>query len=154
MKLEIERKFIIKKEFIQKLSKITPIQIAQGYLTLEKGYHTRIRLSKKGRSKTATITSKLGSGLVRQEFEQSLDVDHCEMLFEHCKKILIKERRKVKFEGFTWEIDYFPDFNLWVAEIEIPSKNTKFKLPEFVGKEVTGNNKYSNIRLAKKVKKN
>ena len=152
MKLEIERKFLIKKEFIPKLSKITPIQIAQGYLTLAKGYHTRIRLSKKGRSKTATITSKLGSGMVRQEFEQSLEVKHCEMLFKHCKKILRKERRKIKFAGFTWEIDYFPDHKIWVAEIEIPSKNTKFSLPAFIGKEVTGNNKYSNIRMAKKVK--
>lgn len=153
MKLEIERKFLIKKEFIAKLSKITPIQIAQGYLTLAKGYHTRIRLSKKGKKKSATITSKLGSGLVRQEFEQSLDTKHCEMLFKHCLKILRKERRKVNYQGFTWEIDYFPDHKIWVAEIEIPSKNTKFSLPEFVGKEVTGNNKYSNIRLATKVKK-
>jgi adenylate cyclase len=153
MKLEIERKFLIKKEFISKLSKIKPIQIAQGYLTLEKGYHTRVRLSKKGRSKTATITSKVGSGLVRQEYEQNLEVSHCEMLFKHCKKILRKERRKIKFGGFIWEVDFFPDHNIWVAEIEVPSKNTKFTLPEFAGKEVTHDHKYSNIRLAKKVKK-
>lgn len=151
MNLEIERKFLIKPQFIKSLKALPKKTITQGYLTLGHKYHTRVRLitSLPGKNQ-GFITSKIGSGLVRQEYEEPLSLEHVKILLTHCLKILVKERRQVKYKGLIWDIDYFPDYDLWVAEVELTRQNQKITLPEFIGKEVTGQKKYSNIKLARK----
>ena len=64
-------------------------------------------------------------------------------------KILDKTRYIVPFEGFNWEVDEYHGEHegLIVTEIELPSKDSTFKLPPFVGKEVTGDPKYYNSQL-------
>lgn len=148
---EIERKFLVNPLwFSSNLKKLPIYHITQGYLTLEKKYHTRIRITKHKNVSKATITSKLGSGIVRTEFEESISLSHAKVLMSRCLKVLKKERRKIKFKGFVWEIDYYPDHGFVVAEIELPSKTTKFECPPWVVKEISGNKKYSNIQLAVK----
>ena len=55
----------------------------------------------------------------------------------------------MKFAGKVWEIDVFEGDNegLVVAEIELESEDEVFKLPEWIGKEVSAFERYYNMRL-------
>ena len=57
----------------------------------------------------------------------------------------------VPFGGFVWEIDEFKGAleGVTLAEIELPSSDTDYPLPPFIGKNVTGDPRYynSNIHL-------
>ena len=63
-----------------------------------------------------------------------------------------KRRHRVKDGSLTWEIDEFPDRNLVVAEVELPSPSTEVTTPDWlrphVLREVTDDPAYSNYRLA------
>ena len=52
----------------------------------------------------------------------------------------------------TWEIDEFPDRNLVMAEVELPSPSTEVTAPDWlrphVVREVTDDPAYTNYRLA------
>jgi adenylate cyclase len=62
-----------------------------------------------------------------------------------------KERYLVPVShSLTFEVDVFKGLNkgLVVAEIELPSIDTPFEKPEWLGKEVTGKVAYYNVMLA------
>ena len=64
---------------------------------------------------------------------------------------LIKKRRHVVKSGKTEiEIDVFKGDHrgLVIAEVEFPSKRAKFDRPDWLGKEVTDQEKYYNANLA------
>ena len=52
-------------------------------------------------------------------------------------------------DGLNWEVDEFHGRleGLVVAEIELPSEDTTFARPEFIGAEVTGDPRYYNSNL-------
>jgi adenylate cyclase len=56
----------------------------------------------------------------------------------------------VDFKGHTWEVDEFHGDNegLVVAEIELKSENEDFAIPDWIGKEVTPDERYYNMNLA------
>lgn len=150
MNKEIERKFLISVETFKELAKKNPpMMLDQGYYVLKKGFHTRVRIVN---NKEASITTKTGSGMVRTEYEQSLDLDHAQIIFSECQKVLRKQRIKFEYHGKTWDIDFFIDHNIAVAEVELTSEDEHFAIPSWVIKEVTGDKKYSNIALSKSVK--
>lgn len=66
---------------------------------------------------------------------------------------LQKVRYEVRWKRFTIEIDVYQGRNrgLVIAEIEFPSEAScrKFKPPPWFGREVTGEKRYSNVRLAR-----
>ena len=51
--------------------------------------------------------------------------------------------------GLTWEIDEFHGVNegLIVAEIEVPSEDTSFEKPDWLGEEVSSDPRYFNSNL-------
>ncbi len=150
MNQEIERKFLISVKSFKKLASTHKVQLLeQGYFVLKKDFHTRVRIVD---NKTATITSKTGSGMVRGEFEQSLDLDHAKIIFSQCVKVLNKQRLHISYKGKTWDVDFFPDHDVAIAEIELSSVDEAFDLPPWIIREVTGKKKYSNIQMAKKPK--
>ena len=55
-------------------------------------------------------------------------------------------------DDLVWEVDEFLDRNLVLAEIELPSVDTSFELPEWMrdvlDREVTDEPEYTNARLA------
>ena len=158
MALEIERKFAVTIEDFKKLAgQYRAARIDQGYLVLAEGFHSRVRIQTDLESKEvicATFTSKLGSGMVREEHEDSVSISHARILLKRSLKVVHKQRLEVKYKGLTWEVDYFVDHDLAVAEVELPSVDHKFEKPDWAGKEVTKDKKYSNIRLAKDQKAN
>ena len=64
--------------------------------------------------------------------------------------LLKKTRFRSVHAGRTWEIDVYSDENigLVIAEIEMESEDAAVDLPRWVGREVTGEERYYASRLA------
>ena len=146
MGLEIERKFLVKNDSFKDIA-ISHSNIRQGYLSREPERTVRIRI--KDDRGFITVKGK-NSGAVRLEFEYEIPFADAEKMLGLCSgKILDKTRYNVKFGGYLWEIDVFHglDEPLTVAEIELPSADASFEIPDFIGEEVTGNPRYYNSML-------
>jgi CYTH domain-containing protein len=146
---EIERKFLLKR-LPEKLKQARRCVIAQGYLAAEPGGR-HVRLRKKG--KTASLTFKVGRGAHREEREIKLGPKQFTALWPATVgRRLYKLRYEMPWKNFLIEIDIYrrKHKGLVVAEVEFPDRTAcrKFKAPAWFGREVTGNKRYSNIRLA------
>ena len=154
MAKEIERKFLVDGNFKQYSKKET--RITQGYLSSIPERTVRVRI--KGEKGFITIKGiGSASGASRYEWEKEIPVSEVKELLEICEPGAIdKTRYNVEFGGFTWEVDEFYSENdgLVVAEIELPSEETSFEKPEWLGEEVTGDAKYYNSMLMKNPYKN
>ncbi|MBW1994277.1 MAG: CYTH domain-containing protein, partial [Deltaproteobacteria bacterium] len=145
---EIERKFLVKDESFRSLAK--GARYRQGYLNSAKERVVRVRtIDDEGFLTIKGITVRA----TRIEYEYKIPVEEAEvMLSELCEKPLIeKNRYKIIYEGLTWEVDEFFGDNqgLILAEVELKSEDQKFKKPEWIGEEVTGDPKYFNSNLIK-----
>jgi len=72
------------------------------------------------------------------------------MLDNLCERPLIeKTRYRLEHHGLTWEVDEFEGDNagLIVAEVELDEEDQAVMLPDWVGKEVTGERRYYNASL-------
>lgn len=146
---EIERKFLVKR-LPAELKRYRHYAIAQGYLAYEpRGRHVRLR--KKG--KTATLTFKVDRGTSREEREVKLSAKQFAALWPATAgRRLRKLRHEIPWKNLIIEIDSYcgRSKGLVVAEVEFPTLLAcrKFKPPKWFGAEVTGNKRYSNVRLA------
>jgi adenylate cyclase len=153
--LEIERKFLVTsaafKEVAQKATRIT-----QGYLSTDPERTVRVRI--KGEKGFLTIKGKSNdSGTTRVEVEEEIAVDKAQTLLSLClPEVIDKTRYEYTVGNHTWEIDEFYGDNegLTVAEIELNAEKEDFTTPEWIGQEVTGDNKYYNSQLSKNPFKN
>src|SRR5438552_14908516 len=146
---EIERKFLVK-ELPPGLNRFRSYPIAQGYLAAESGGR-HVRLRKKG--KTASLTFKVGSGAHREERAIKLSAKQLTGLWPaSVGRRLYKVRYEMPWKNLLIEIDIYrrKHRGLVVAEVEFPNRTAcrKFKAPAWFGREVTGNKRYSNVRLA------
>lgn len=151
MGLEIEHKYLVKNENYKNLASRVA-HIAQGYLSRDKERTVRVRILNE--SAFITIKSK-NHGDTRHEFEYPIPLEDAKELLRIClPPIIEKYRHYVEYEGFTWEVDEFLGElkGITVAEIELPSSDTQYTLPEFIGENVTDNPIYynSNLHLLKK----
>ena len=147
---EIERKFLIK-GFPVEILRSRHYRIAQGYLANETGGR-HVRLRKK--AKTASLTFKVGRGMAREEREIRLSAKQFATLWPATAgRRLHKTRYLVPWRNLVIEIDIYhgPNRGVIVAEVEFPSVAScrKFKPPRWLGREVTGEKRYSNVRLAR-----
>lgn len=148
MAKEIERKFLVKGEAWRELAKGTHYR--QGYLNSAKERTVRIRTI----DDKAFMTVKGPTvGVTRMEFEYEIPHADCVTMLENLaeKPIIEKKRYKIAQGEFVWEIDEFLGVNegLIVAEIELPSEDTVFEKPEWIGDEVSGDPRYFNSNLVK-----
>lgn len=145
-RFEIERKFLVKS--IDWLNNHRGTVFKQGYLSVQASRTVRVRLE--GDKGKLTIKGKK-KGIAGIEFEYDIPKADAEYLLKYiCKKPIIEKiRHKVKFAGFTWEVDIFTGENsgLKIAEIELPNVNQTFKIPDWVGKEVTHDSRFRNANL-------
>ncbi len=148
MGVEIEKKFLLVGGDWKNLAVGTAYR--QGYLNSAKERTVRVRtIGDKG-----YVTIKgISVGATRLEFEYEIPHEEADQLLDElCEKPLIeKNRYKVEYGGFTWEIDEFFGENegLIVAEIELASEDQHFETPGWVGEEVTGDPRYFNSSLIK-----
>jgi CYTH domain-containing protein len=110
-----------------------------------------VRLRKKG--KTASLTFKVGRGAHREEREIKLSAKQFAALWPATTgRRLRKLRYDVPWKNLLIEIDVYrgKHSGLVVAEVEFPNRAAcrKFQAPAWFGREVTGNKRYSNVRLA------
>lgn len=146
---EIERKFLIEGDFRKDV--FQKKRITQGYFSTSPGRTVRIRIS----DDKGFITIKGGvhkSGAGRYEWEKEIELDDAQELMGLCDSgVIEKTRYLIKCGNHTFEVDEFYGDNdgLLVAEVELESPDEKFALPEWLGREVTHDNRYYNAMLAK-----
>lgn len=148
MGIEIERKFLLTGTTWRQLAAGTAYR--QGYLSAVKERTVRVRTI----DEQGFLTIKgISVGATRSEYEYEIPPEDANaMLDDLCEKPLIeKNRYKIQYGGFTWEVDEFFGENdgLVVAEIELESEEQSFDKPEWVGEEVTGDVRYFNSNLIK-----
>lgn len=148
MAKEIERKFLVRGEAWRSAVESKSV-LKQGYVASMDDRSVRIRILDE---KTARLTMKIGrSTLTRDEFEYEIPVSDAEELLENAIGIVIeKTRYRVPYEGFVWEVDVFAGAHrgLVIAEVEMQAETDNPPLPAWLGREVTGDFRYSNQALA------
>ena len=148
--LEIERKFLVAK-LPRALARYPHKEIAQGYLSIGRD-RTHVRLRRAGR--VCTLTFKRGPARAREEREIQLTPAQFAILWPATTgSRLTKTRYDVPWKKLTIEIDIYRGSNegLTVAEVEFPDVETyrSFQPPGWLGDEVTGASRYSNVKLAR-----
>jgi CYTH domain-containing protein len=146
MPQEIERKFLVRNE--DWCVPGTGIVYRQGYLCTVPERTVRVRLV---RDQGFLTVKGVTVGAARAEYEYEIPAGEAtEMLDELCERPLIeKTRYRVEHHGMVWEIDRFAGDNagLIIAEVELEEEDQVVVLPDWVGKEVTGDRRYYNANL-------
>lgn len=146
---EIERKFLLQR-VPDGLSEFHHEEIAQGYLAIER--RVQVRLRKKGAVRS--LAFKRGNKGVREEREIRLSAEQFDALWPATEgRRLTKIRYDVPWRDWIIEVDVYRGRldGLIVAEVEFGDEKScrKFTPPDWLGKDVTGRSRYSNILLAR-----
>lgn len=146
---EIERKFLVTSNAFL-LESSASYRIVQGYLNTAPERTVRIRI--KGTKGYITIKGKgNASGTTRFEWEKEIDLMEAEQLLQLCEEgVIDKIRYEIPVGKHCFEVDVFAGVNqgLIVAEIELHDENELFEKPNWIGKEVTGQERYYNAYLS------
>lgn len=151
MGVEIERKFLVINEDWKRQVTET-VRLRDGLVALAGGRKVRVRIA----GETATLTVKgRRRGLGRSEFEYAIPLTDAEqMLAEFCGRpgqLIEKTRHIIPSGNLKWEVDVFHGLlcGITTAEIELPSADTSFARPDWLGVEVTGNFRFSTRRMVR-----
>ncbi len=147
---EIERKFLVKNDSYKNLATAQK-KIAQGYLNTNPERTVRVRIAnEKG---FLTIKGKGNdSGMTRFEWEKEILIEEATALLLLCEKGVIKKTRfEIPVGNHLYEVDEFYGENegLIMAEIELSHEIESFEKPDWLGMEVTNNERYYNAYLSK-----
>ena len=160
---EIERKYLVNSDIYLTLA-TEKHEVKQGYLCADGIRTVRVRMW----DDTGVLTIKgRGNGVSRFEWEKQISAEDAEALFELCQPGRVSKTRYVvpinspsKVEGvaagrgsmiqLNVEVDVFHGENegLVFAEIELPTEDYEFTVPEWLGKEVTGDPRYYNSYIS------
>lgn len=146
---EIERKFLLKR-LPDSLTSYPHSEIEQGYLAVEDG-GVQVRLRKK--AEAFSLTFKRGKTNEREEREIHLSAEQFDALWPATeKRRLTKIRYDVPWREWTVEIDIYGGRHegTIVAEVEFPNEEScaDFVSPDWLGADVTGDSRYSNVLMA------
>jgi CYTH domain-containing protein len=126
-------------------------RIEQGYLAVDDdGAEVRVRRV----DDATTLTVKSAPGLERVEEEIPIDQRRFDALWPLTEgRRIVKTRHLVALDdGLTAEVDEYDDAlaGLLTAEVEFPSVEASdaFTAPGWLGREVTGDERYANRTLA------
>jgi CYTH domain-containing protein len=153
--LEIERKFLVVDDSYKQLA-INHYTIVQGYICRESGRTVRVRLKIDSNGQNAaylTIKGKPADGMLsRFEWEEKIKWEDAKQLLTLCQGNIIDKTRwlvPALEKGLYWEVDEFHGHKegLTLAEIELSTEDQSFVLPNFIGKEVTGDRQYYNSNM-------
>jgi len=154
MAMEIERKFLVLNDSWRQQA-TQQIIIKQGYFGPPNKASIRIRIH----GDSANINIKSATlDIVRKEYEIPVPLKDAEEMLEHlCERPFVEKVRFLVPNGnHLWEVDEFSGDNLGlvVAEIELSSADEFFDKPEWLGEEVSHDERYYNVRLVKNPFKN
>ncbi len=156
---EIERKYLIVRPTDEYLSSLPRTEITQTYLINDQeGVTERVR--KRGLDGhfvyTHTIKKRIDF-MSSMEDEREIPEEEYLSLLKRAdtqRNTIRKIRALIKKGAFTFEIDVYPFWHRQaIMEVELPSEETGFTLPETVTvlREVTGVRAYSNARMARQI---
>ena len=150
MSVEIERKFRLHRE-PDWLGDCRSTRIEQGYLAIEGEGGAEVRLRRRDGEKLLTV--KRGSGLTRTEEEIELGSEQFKALWPLTESRRVeKVRYLVPTETGEVEVDVFEGelAGMITAEMEFDSEaaSEEFEPPDWLGNEVTGDERYANETLA------
>lgn len=148
--IEIERRF----KLLQHPSDITDTSLlmSQWYLPNTGSWSARCRITtsaQDGMRSTYDQTMKRDTTELRTEITQE---EFC-TIKSRCYPVGIQKRR-YHYQGsdYLWELDEFRNLaihGMTIAEIELPSFNTPFEQPDWLGSEITGVRWFSNASLSR-----
>ncbi len=145
---EIERKFRVRGEGWRAGAKAYPI--TQGYIAQRDGLEVRLRET--DQAAFLTLKGRQADARIRIEYEYQVPREDARLLLQHFAQgsLIEKTRHEVEFAGNLWEVDVFEGENagLVVAEIELSSVDQLFEHPPWLGEEITGDKRFSNVALA------
>jgi CYTH domain-containing protein len=151
MPTEIERRFLIADpdELRRRATRARPIE--QGYLAIDPD-GTQVRVRRIGDE--AVLTVKRGSGEVRLEQEIPVPRGAYASLWELTEgRRVVKDRHYVEAGGdLVYEGDVYHGALAGLAVVEVefraPEDSGAFRPPDWFGRELTGDDRYSNANLA------
>lgn len=150
---EIEHKYLLR-QLPAAAADAPSVEIEQGYVPGEKLIE-RIRCVRFADGKEKFYrTVKIGSGVERIELEEEADADLARAMWQLTEGRRLRKRRYSirESDDLVWEVDEFLDRPLVLAEIELPTADAKFELPqwlqEVLDREVTDEAEYTNAQLA------
>jgi len=147
--LEIERKFLVK-SLPRDLRRRPHSRIVQGYFPLV-SHKLEMRLRHKDDERFITI--KGGRGRIRLEEEIKIPKTTFTALWPFTEGCISKTRYRIPCSGKTIEMDVYDGRHrgLVTADIEFKSRREAagFQIPDWFGREITGNWRYANERLAR-----
>lgn len=146
--MEIERKFLVADPVAAVAEAVGRHTISQGYLCRVPERTVRVRL----RDGEGFITVKgRNHGAERQEWEYAVPLADVRGMLSLCEAPILHKTRYIvpASGGLKWEVDSFdaPCCGLWLAEIELPTADTPFDRPRWLGEEVTDDPRYYNSVL-------
>lgn len=137
----------------QDAKEIRDLLCVDGVIVAEKHPTVRVRTTSRG---TGVLTIKArGDGLSRPEYEYEIAQGIAQWIIRDFSKAYIDKTRYVFPAAGTdlhWELDVFTGSNtgLVVAEIEIPTADTKIPEPLWLAKDVTFQPEFTNVALSRK----
>lgn len=163
--LEIERRFLVDRTWLNDLTFSDRLRIKQHYIQDDNQAVTRVRESyqidhrnKRISCSTYTLTTKLFVDQMTSEEDERVISEN---LFFKLKATeiysAVDKIRHIYFDrdNKKWEIDDFSGvirsaigFNSLIAEIELRSPDDQVIIPSWFGQEITGNKLYSNVSIA------
>ncbi len=160
--LEIERTFLL--DSMPSLpAGARVLRIEQGYLPERPG-RRRDPLAEGRLRRTVhpdgavvcTHTLKHGKGLVRREVERTIPADEFERRWPRTAgRRLTKTRHCVPEGDLLWEIDRYDGLDLVLADVELPTPETRVTLPAWLAphviRDVTDEPEYRNYRIALRI---
>jgi adenylate cyclase len=153
--IEIERKFLVKPEFVTYrhliLEDCPSRQIKQAYLVKNSLGSIRIRIESPVHGEPiAYLMSKTKiNDMSNIETNDIIDHSNALQLIKNFSLSLIeKTRYDVSYMSKKWEIDFFlKPSNLILAEVELESEDETLQIPDWIGEEVTGDPRYYNANM-------
>lgn len=162
MKIEIERKFLLKA--LPNKEPDQSVEIDQYYLKNKSGIWERTRSWKSTNSEIKYIHT------IKKSLSKSVNMEDehfiTEKEFIDFKNLCLDQKSESKYirkvrhiynEGnLFWEVDEFKaNYHLIIAELEIPKKSYKITIPDYINDvlliEVTGLKQFSNRSLSIKI---
>jgi adenylate cyclase len=147
MAAEIERKFLVADDR-WRASVIRSERLRDGLISRFGGGKVRVRLGE-GRAWIAVKGPR--RGISRSEYEYEIPIaDAEEMLATLCTgPLLEKVRHCVPHAGLIWSVDVHRGAleGLIMAEVELSSEGVEVAIPEWIGREVTGDPQFKREAL-------
>ncbi|MGD8207320.1 MAG: CYTH domain-containing protein [Thiohalocapsa sp.] len=149
MATEIERKFLVNGEGWRDAVE-SETRVMQGYLANNQNATVRARV--KGERAFLTIKGAT-RGVSRSEYEYEIPVADAEAMLHELSVSppIEKTRYRVRCGAHLWELDVFAGENagLVLAEIELGHEDESFEMPDWAGREVSDDQRYYNVNLAR-----